>query len=396
LIVILGLISLSCSGPSKDTQTVQFWQFWSDINTRPVINKLISEFERENPGIKVKVTDLTWANGHDKLVISFAAHQPPDIMELGSDWIAEFASNDLLAECNGDSFPDNYLYPAKWDGKTYALPWLLDSRYLFFNMDLLQKAGMGLPRTWPELLEASKRIDSLGDDIFGFGCNSAEPHRLYKKFLPFLWSNGGDVLSADGMHSVLAAPAAIDALDFYLKLCDSGLIESQRRLEEYFRQGKIGAVISGGWLLGRLRKTPPDFQYKLAEFFTPDGKPGTSFFGGEYLALFAGSPKLEAARKLARFLTEKANSQKLCDAAGFGFPPYADLNISDPDARIEAAQLLNSKSSPPTPQWVDIEKDIEDAIEAAMYGHGSAAQILTTASKTIDAKLKSGAYATAK
>ncbi|HBC46569.1 MAG TPA: hypothetical protein DCZ43_05940 [candidate division Zixibacteria bacterium] len=390
------LIIVACSGQPKDSQTIQFWQFWSDINTKPVIEKLISDFESKNPGIKVKVTDLTWANGHDKLVISFAAHQPPDIMELGSDWVAEFASNDLLAECDTLGFPENYLYPAKWNSKTYAYPWLLDSRYLYYNMDLLRKVNADIPQTWPDLLSAAQKIDSLGDDYFGFGCNSAEPHRLYKKFLPFLWSNGGAVLSDDGTRSELASPAAIGALDFYLKLCKCGLIESQRRLEEYFRQGKIGAIISGGWLLDRLKKTPPAFQYKITEFTTPDGHPGISFFGGEYLAINAKSEKREATQKLARFLTEQGNSQLLCDAAGFGFPPYANLDIADSNAQVEARQLLASKSNPPTPLWVDIEKDIEDAIEAAMYGHGTAAEILTTASKTIDAKLKSGANATAK
>ncbi len=161
-LILALVILLGCSNPSGDRQTLQFWQFWSDIKTKPVIEQLISEFERENPDIKVKITDLTWANGHDKLVISFAAHQPPDLMELGSDWIAEFASNNLLAECAADSFPENFLYPAKWDGKTYAYPWLLDSRFLYFNMDLLKKVGMDIPRTWPELLAASQKIDSSG------------------------------------------------------------------------------------------------------------------------------------------------------------------------------------------------------------------------------------------
>ncbi len=203
-------------------------------------------------------------------------------------------------------------------------------------------------------------------------------------------------MSDDGTRSELDTPAAIGALDFYLKLCDSGLIESQRRLEEYFRQGKIGAVISGGWLLDRLRQTPPDFEYKLSEFFTPDGNTGTSFFGGEYLAIGAKSEKREAAQRLARFLTEKNNSQTLCAAAGFGFPPYTDIAVTDPNTQVELKQLINSKSNPPTPLWVDIERDIEDAIEAAMYGHGTASEILTTASKTIDAKLKSGANAKTK
>jgi len=382
------LALMACSRPQGDSNTIQFWQFWTDINTKPVIEQLISEFEQENPGLHVKVTDLTWANGHDKIVIAFAAHQPPDIMELGSDWIAEFAANDLLADVN-PATPDYYSYPAKWNGRNFAYPWLLDSRYLYYNLDLLKRIGKGTPRNWNELLSDCRGIDSLGEDYFGFGANSAERHRLYKKFLPFLWSNGGQVLNATGDKSELDSPQAIEALSYYLKLCDSGLIESQRRIEEYFRDGKIGVVVSGGWLLQRLKKTPPNFEYKIGTFFTPSGDKGISFLGGEYLAIYKNSPRKEAAKKLAEFLSRKDNAGRLCDAAGFGFPPYADLNPADSNIAAEIAQLSHSISNPPTPIWVDIEQDIEDAIEAAMYGHGTAREILTTASETINAKLRS-------
>lgn len=395
IIILIAIAALvSCAGNGGDEHVIQFWQFWSDINTRPVIEQLVRQFEQENPGVKVKITDLTWANGHEKLVISFAAHQPPDIMELGSDWIPEFASNGLLAEVTGD-FPSNYLFPARWDNKTFAVPWLLDTRILYLNLDLLDRVGAGIPHTWPELLDACRRIDSLGEDVFGFGANSAERHRLYKKFLPFLWSNGGQVISPDGARSELASPQAVEALQFYLDLCDCGLIESQRRIEEYFRQGKVGFVVSGGWLLRRLKLNPPPFNYRLTPFFTPTGDTGTSFFGGEYLAVYARSPRAEAAKKLVEFLSRRENSQKLCAAAGFGFPPYDNLQYADTNEIIEARQLENSISSPPTPIWVDIEQDIEDAIEAAMYKHGSAREILNKASSAIDAKLESSANAKA-
>jgi multiple sugar transport system substrate-binding protein len=387
LIIILG-----CSGSGDDSGAIRFWQFWSDINTKPVIEKMVRDFERENPGVRVRITDLTWANGHDKLVISFAAHDPPDVMELGSDWVAEFAAENLLAELNSD-LPQNYLAPAIWQGKLYALPWLLDSRILYFNLDLLEKANAGLPQNWEDLHAACAKIDALGEDYFGFGCNSAEKHRLYKKYLPFLWSNGGRIMSPDRKTCELGSPEAVEALDFYLDLCGCGAIESQRRLEEYFVDGRLGFIISGGWLLNRLIKANPDFRYKSIPFMKPEGGIGISFFVGEYIAVNDRSKNLEIAKKLARFITQKENAQLLCDAAGFGFPPYPGLQIDDPEKQVQAFQLENSMSAPPTPLWIYIEQDIEDAIEAAMYGHGTAREVLLQASNTIDAKLKSEAYA---
>ena len=265
---ILTIFIFACSGDDDDSQTIRFWQFWSDMNTKPVVEKIISDFEKENPGVKVKITDLTWANGHDKLVISFAAKDPPDVMELGSDWIAEFASEGLLMEFQTE-FPENYLSPAIWQGNTYALPWMLASRILYFNLDLLDRAEVSIPRNWEELRIACEEIDNLGDDYFGFGCNSAEKHRLYKKYLPFLWSNRGRILSPNGRSCDLNSQNAIEALEFYLRLCDCGAIESQRRLEEYFIDGKLGFIISGGWLLNKLKRSDTDFEYRLIPIMKP-------------------------------------------------------------------------------------------------------------------------------
>ncbi len=392
ILIIFAAVLLNCSNQNDNSNTIRFWQFWSDINTKPVIEKIAADFERQNPDVKVKITDLTWANGHDKLVISFAANDPPDIMELGSDWIAEFASNSLLAEFESE-LPGNYLYPAMWRGKLYALPWLLASRTLYFNLDLLHKTGLDLPENWDDLLKACEKIDGLGEDYFGFGCNSAEKHRLYKKYLPFLWSNGGRILNANGDSCLLNSEEAIGALDFYLDLCGCGAIESQRRLEEYFISGKLGFVISGGWLLKKLKRSPPDFDYKISTFIKPSGGTGISFMGGEYIAVNAKSKKLEISKKFARFITQKRNSQALCDAAGFGFPPYPGFESADPQIQVQAFQLENARSAPPTPLWVYIEQDIEDAIEAAMYGHGSAEEVLVKLSDVINKKLKSEKYA---
>jgi len=392
--ILFLLVILGCTQSQRPSHVIRFWQFWSDINTKPVIEQLVKEFEVQNPGIKVEITDLTWANGHDKLVISFAAKDPPDIMELGSDWIAEFSSNRLLAKFESD-LPDNFLLPAMWHDSLYALPWLLDTRIFYVNVDLLRRAKTKIPNDWPELFAACIKVDNLGEDYFGFGCNSAEKHRLYKKFLPFLWSNGGDVLSRDGKVSLLAMPEGVGALDFYLDLCDCGIIESQTRIEEYFREGKVGFVISGGWLLRRLKKTPPEFQYQLLPVFRSGGGTGTSFFGGEFLAVHAGSKNKEMAKKLAEFLTTRENSQRLCDAAGFGFPPYDSLVIDDADKKKLAFQLKHSKATLPTPLWVDIEQDLEDAIEAAMYKHGTAREVLTKASLLIDTKIKANLNAPA-
>ncbi|MCK4371971.1 MAG: extracellular solute-binding protein, partial [candidate division Zixibacteria bacterium] len=69
--------------------TIEWWQFWTDPSVKPTIRAIVDDFEKANPDIEVKLTDLTWANGHEKIVIALASGAGPDVLELGSDWIAQ-------------------------------------------------------------------------------------------------------------------------------------------------------------------------------------------------------------------------------------------------------------------------------------------------------------------
>ena len=106
-IVFTALLVLYGLGSGADaTTTLQWWQFWTDPSIKPTILTMVEEFERQHPDIDIEVVDLTWANGHEKIVLAFASGRAPDIVELGSDWIAQFAENGHLADW-ADCMPDD-------------------------------------------------------------------------------------------------------------------------------------------------------------------------------------------------------------------------------------------------------------------------------------------------
>ena len=63
---------------------ISWWQFWTDPAVKPTIEAMVDAFEKANPGIKVELTDLTWANGHEKIVLAFSSGTAPDVIELGA------------------------------------------------------------------------------------------------------------------------------------------------------------------------------------------------------------------------------------------------------------------------------------------------------------------------
>ncbi|MEW5875925.1 MAG: extracellular solute-binding protein, partial [Candidatus Zixiibacteriota bacterium] len=86
--LLAGAVTGCGGGESDGRKVIHFWQFWTEPRVKAVLDKAIAEFETENPEYKVEVTDLTWNDGHQKIVAAFAGGKAPDLLELGSDWIA--------------------------------------------------------------------------------------------------------------------------------------------------------------------------------------------------------------------------------------------------------------------------------------------------------------------
>ena len=396
LIIVLIVTIIALAAPVAAETTIEWWQFWTDPSIKPTVNRIVAEFEKANPDIKVKVSDLTWANGHEKIVMALASDRGPDILELGSDWIAQFADAGHLADITEQTATDQDKYQgwgmAIYRERIYARPWILGTRVLFYNRALLRQAEYAdnfIPISWSNLKEAAIKIDHLGKNTHGWGSNTAEKHRLYKKFLPFFWSNGARLYTPDGKYCILSSQKGIDALKFYKLLHDScGYVANQRGIEDAFLEGKIGFIISGDWLLKRieLEKRTIDFGTTLI----PGPKfTGRSFLGGEFLAVNAASDHKQAAMRFIQFVTSPENQVSFCKANRSANPssvvaqndPYFKSNIN---LQTFIKQIYSGVHPPVDPYWVNAEAAIEDAVEDALFGSGMIAEPLHKARKKID------------
>jgi multiple sugar transport system substrate-binding protein len=353
------------------------------------------------------LTDLTWSEGHDKIVVAFASGTTPDVLELGSDWVPEFSSEGVLLDATSEAekIQNDFLMwePATYQSRIYGFPWVLDTRVLFYNKDLMRKVGLDPetpPATWDQLLNDCKKVNQLKPEAYGFGANSAERHRLYKKFLPFFWGNGGKILSDDqssgskfGKTSEINSPAGKEALEFYKKLAEQGTIDNQRMLDEGFKQGKIGFLISGGWLLNDIQKNLPNLNFGVCLIPRPEKGNFSSFAGGEFLVISKKCKNPEAALKFVQYLIRKDNSLKLCKSIGSAIPSAkgSELDLyyqNNKNLSVFQEQLKYAQTSPATPKWVYIEEIIEKAVEQVLYDKKTPSQALDEAKMEIDKILK--------
>ncbi len=395
VVLIACLLGACAPSGSPSERVVRFWHFWSEPSYRRALQELVAEFEQRY-GCRVELTELSWNEGKAKLLAAFNSGTAPDVVELGSDWVAQFSSAGVLWELPRDSIrPERFVEfsraPAYWRGRLYAVPWVVDTRVLFYHRGLLRRAGLPerAPRTWAELEQFAERIHAPVQGVYGCGVNGADAHRLYKKVLPLLWSFGADILDSSGMP-VLETPQAVAALQQYLRLARVGLVETQRQLDALFLQGKLGLWISGAWLAEKIRHLPTAAEYGVAPLpgMHPDTI-GISFAGGEYLAINAASPVKELALQLVRFLTDGAVAARFCRTIPeAGFPAESafigdSLLLQIPYRRVFAQQLRSARMTPVHPRWLDIEAVFEDAVVRALYGELTAEQALKEAQRRI-------------
>lgn len=390
---VLSLITLfilsSCTSKKEDAKTLKVWHFWSEPNQKEVLKSLIAEFEKAN-GCKVELTDLSWNDGKTKLTAAFNSKTAPDVLELGSDWVAQFSSAGVLAELNSDTmqmskFVDYSIAPGKWDNKFYAVPWIIDTRVLFFNKTLLRSFGLPeeAPVSFDKLLEYADRING-SEGKYGFGANGSDPHRLYKKIVPMFWTYGGSIIDSAGNFTI-NSPQNIAALNMYANLSRVGIIETQRQIDAAFVQGKVAFWFSGGWLIEKIMNENPALEFGVANMPGINGNPGISFAGGEYLAVSKMSKKKTLAEKFIKFMTDGKNSINFCKKVSeAGFPAdakyFADSWFAQNQYKsVFAKQLEVSKMTPVHPKWLDIEALIENATVETLYGKADASAALNNA-----------------
>jgi ABC-type glycerol-3-phosphate transport system substrate-binding protein len=236
---------------------------------------------------------------------------------------------------------------------------------------LLEQAGISADTitTFASLEAACKKIHNPANGIYAWGANGPDAHRLYKKILPFFWSFGGDILTADGKPT-LAKQENITALEQYTRLAETGLIETQRQLDEAFAQGKIAFWLSGSWLTEKIALSSAPIQYGVVPMPSGiAGKPGLSFAGGEYIAITENS-KHPLSKTFVQFLTTHSATASFATAISM-FPADSALRstmqTTDPLRVAFAQQLQAARMTPSHPKWLDIEQLLETATEEALY-----------------------------
>jgi multiple sugar transport system substrate-binding protein len=401
LLLLLPLLAGCGGGTEADVRTIRFWAMGAEGE---VVEQLVPEFERRNPGIRVQVQQIPWTAAHEKLLTAFVGGATPDVSQLGNTWVPEFQALDALEPLDArvaatPSVSRADYFAGIWDtnvidGRTYGLPWYVDTRVLFYRPDLLAAAGYPRPpTTWAGWVDALRKMKArMGPNQYPI----LLPTNEWPQPVILGMQSGGTLLRDGGRYGDFSNPAFRRGFQLYVDLFREGLAprvsasEISNRYQE-FERGNIGMVITGPWEIGEFTRRVGNAPWATAPLPGPDG-PGVSLAGGASLVLFRGSRNKDAAWRWIQYLSEPAVQVRFYELTG-DLPPRRSAWQSPALAQNAHAAAFRSQLDrvvplPKVPESEQIVNKVFEQGERAARGQATVDQALRTLDGEVDRLLE--------
>lgn len=153
VVILLVAITIPYGKKQDNGNEIIFWTLqMSDFS--PYMNKVIKEFEAQNPEIKIKWVDVPFSEGEKRTLASVLSDNPPDLINLNPDFSALLAQRGALYEIDEqytEQFNKQIINSLKYNGRLYSLPWYATSAVTIYNKKLLSKSGAQMPKTFEDL-----------------------------------------------------------------------------------------------------------------------------------------------------------------------------------------------------------------------------------------------------
>lgn len=398
------LLSAGAALAEGETVTINFWHHYSaqSAENETLMNVLIPAFEAENPGIKVNAVSHEWAELHDKVLVSANSNALPDVARCDIAWLPEFQKMGILvaldeempnfAEVSGKLL-DSAMSTAIINGHYYALALNTNSKIVFYNKAMLEAAGVSIPATMEEWIEAVKKLsgeNAKGQQVWGWN----EPALAGWNICPFIWSFGGALTNEEQTIATgyINGPATVKAVETFAELVKAGAITGFNAgdipMTDGFGTGRYAMMLEGPWKSAELAGAYPDVAYGTAPI--PAGEGGSiSVLGGEDIAMF-NTPNKEAAWKFMQFMTGEYAETEMAKCGQIPVNRAAlesdTVKAADYAPFIEAIQT--AKARPTVAAWSEMDNGLQVAMNAVVTGEKTAQEAMDELAVAWDALLK--------
>jgi putative chitobiose transport system substrate-binding protein len=324
--ISLALLLLTgCARPQAPRRELQFWTLDLAPKFNGYMQEVIAEWERQNPGVTVRWTDLPWGSVERKLLASVFARSAPDVVNLNPLFAANLASKGGLLNLDpvlpagaGATYLPRIWEAGRTGGHQIAIPWYLTTRITLANRDLLQRAGYREPpKRWQEVpayAEAVKR--RTGRYALFTTVVPDDSAELLESMVQM-----GVTLTDGRQRAAFDTPEGRRAFAFWTDLYRRGLLPKEvvsqgfRRAIELYQSGDLAQVASGAEFLRSIQTNAPTVAAATAPYPPLVGPGGAANVAVMNLAVPRQSRMPREAVSFALFLTNARNQARFAEQA---------------------------------------------------------------------------------
>ncbi|MCC6490766.1 MAG: ABC transporter substrate-binding protein [Candidatus Hydrogenedentes bacterium] len=214
-----------CGGPQSSLPSGSGITYWRTLSgaAGDAQDTLVARFNEQHPDSKVTSEfQGSYSDLATKLLTAAAARRGPQVTQLGTFEIRQFAKSGVLVDLkplmNGPNgldtsgWPPTLLAAGEIDGSVYWLPFNVAVPVLYFNQDAFAAAGLpGPPETWADFFEYARKLTRL-DEKGAVQMNGLALWNITWPLLSMIWSEGGELTNRDYTDITLNDPVVIRML----------------------------------------------------------------------------------------------------------------------------------------------------------------------------------------
>jgi multiple sugar transport system substrate-binding protein len=368
------------------------------------VRNMTKDFEAANPGIKVNLEFVPYEGLHDKIVAGSGA-QGYDVVLFDVIWPAEFAKHGIIQDVTSRISPDENakVFDGAWstveyEGKRWGMPWVLDTKYLFYNKEMLEKAGIANPpKTWDELVADAKTIKDKGIVKYPIVWSWAQAEAVICDYTTLVDAYGGKFFGDDG-KPVFDQDGGLDAMKFMEQTVKDGITKpnSKEYLEEdvrkVFSNGDAAFALNWTYMYNMANGDPKESKIvgKVGVVPAP-GVQGKSEFsavnGSMGLGIAAKSQHPDEAWKFITYLTSQPVQNKYAKLS----LPIWKSSYDDPAVQQGQEQLVAAAKGainamyprPTTPNYQEMSTILQKYIQEVVTGQSSSEDAMQAAAKQV-------------
>jgi multiple sugar transport system substrate-binding protein len=310
---------------------------WCRGATQAGVQVVIDKFHATQNRLHINLTPVPDGQYVTKLATAIRSGDVPDIVDIDDInsmlFIFRGVFTDLTSLVNALPYRQHlspgHLRLATDDGRIYAVPYLADNSVLWYNKQLLERAGVDPAKavtSFAGLLDAGRRIRALGPDVYAWSIAGNSPGILGFVVQPHIWATGTDNISGTvgtQRGHVEGNEPLRKTLEFYRTMWQEKLLPAANFADagttwgSDFRAGKIGFFPSN--YAATVVGADPAARARTGVTLLPGPEGGTAFFdGGDNLCIPRGAKNASGAWQFAKFALDVQQQQLLPDG---GYTP---------------------------------------------------------------------------